>query len=271
MDNEETPAVELGAPQAKAHLARRNLLAAGIGGVAASLLPSLMGRAGASTPDDSGGGGSGGSGPDETSPDASTENTTDDTGGINADGGITGITEDSAGGPSTSAAPATTTSVSPQRPTDADVDRLDFLQGAEIAARELYDIALKSPALSEDQRLVLTAIGQAHRSYGQSLSGLLGREASNTANDELFSSMSSSFGGPVDGVIAAAYDLENSLVATHLDVIGQLEGTDAIELLAAVVTIEGRHGVVLADMAGTTELDDLLVAEEADAMAPAEG
>jgi hypothetical protein len=50
-----------------------------------------------------------------------------------------------------------------------------------------------------------------------------------------------------------------------------LRGTAGASLIASILIVEARHGTVLAFMNGATDLDDLLVDQEADALAPAEG
>jgi hypothetical protein len=211
---------------------RRRLLGIGLGSVAAALVPAVVERAGASAP-------------------PRTDGTTDNSGST------------------TTAAPAaTTTTAPPKRPTSEDLPLLNFLQGAELAANQLYKQALATD-LDDTQRTVLSVIGQSHLAYGQALSGLLGREADNTADQALLTAQSSAFGGPTAAMLQAAGKLESTLVATHTKVIGTLVGTDAATLLASIVTIEARNGVVLADLRGATDLAELLVDDEADALTPA--
>ena len=83
--------------------------------------------------------------------------------------------------------------------------------------------------------------------------------------------MKSSFSGALADVLDAAYTLESMAVATHDDILGKLQGTDGAALVASILIVEARHGTVLASLNGKTDLDDLLVDTEADALAPAEG
>ena len=98
------------------------------------------------------------------------------------------------------------------------------------------------------------------------MSGLLGRKAPGLLSQPLFDSLRGDFSGSADGVLAATYDLESALVATHLDVLAKLQGTDAAALLASVVSNEARHGTVLADLAGKSDESTLLVFEESAAL-----
>jgi hypothetical protein len=203
---------------------RRRLLGIGLGGAAVSLLPFLVARASATTPN---------SGPSDT----------------------TG---------------ATTTTAPPKRPSDADVALLGFAQSVELAARDLYDVALAADSFDENQRAVIATIRESHDAYAASLSGFLGREAPQAVNPAV-EDLKSSFGGDLASVLDAAYAFESTAVATHIDILGQLQGTDGAALIASILIVEARHGTVLGYLNGATSLDDLLVNTEADALAPAEG
>ena len=169
-----------------------------------------------------------------------------------------------------SAAPAegenTTTTAPPLRPTDADIELLGVAQQLELAARDLYDKALAASGWSADQATVVTTLRESHEAYAQSLSGLLGRNAPGAASPELLRILGAGWAGSPDKFLAAAYQLESAAVATHADLIAKLQGTDALTLIASIQIAEARHGTVLADMAGNTELADLLVENEADSL-----
>ena len=160
----------------------------------------------------------------------------------------------------------TSTTIPPQRPTDADVTVLGFAQQVELSATALYDEAIALGGWSDVQGAVVAAIREAHQAYAQSLSGLLGRKAPGVMSQPLFDSLRSDFSGSADGVLAAAYNLESALVATHLDVLAKVQGTDAAALVASIVTNEARHGTVLADLAGKSDEATLLVLEESAAL-----
>jgi Ferritin-like domain len=166
--------------------------------------------------------------------------------------------------------PATTTTVPPKRPSDADVELLGFAQTVEIAAFRLYEEALGTAEFSEEERAVIATFHDAHQAYAQSLSGFLGRDAPQVLNP-IYDEMLEAFSGDRASVLTAAYDLESVAVATHTDILGQLQGTDGAALIASILIVEGAHGTVLADIAGETDLDILLVKTEADALAPVGG
>ncbi len=219
------------APDDKAFM-RRRLLGIGLGGAAVSLLPFLSGRASASTP----------------------PNSTPDTAAL------------------TATAATTTTTAPPLRPTDDDVTLLGFGQSVELAARALYDVALGTKGLfDESQRAVIAAIRESHSAYVAALSGMLGRQAPQTVDSAVVDDLKSSFSGKLADVLKAASSLESAAVATHIEILGKLQGLDGAALIASILVVEARHGTVLASMNGSTNLDDLLVAKEADALTPAKG
>jgi Ferritin-like domain len=170
------------------------------------------------------------------------------------------------------AAPSTT--APPKRPTSGDAELLAFAQTVELAARNLYDVALADDGgidLGEQVRPVVVAIREAHEAYAQAISAMLGRNAPNTADADVVAALTSEFSGSADEFFAAAASLESTAVATHEDILGRLDGTDGAELVASVLIVEARHATVMAALGGATDLDDLLFAEEADALSPAEG
>jgi hypothetical protein len=216
-------------------LAKR-LLGVGIGGAAIALVPQIASRANASSPPGTGG----------AAPDA---------------GGSAAVT---------TTTPTPSTIAPPERPTDADIPLLVFSQSVEIAAYQLYNRAKDLP-FSDDQRTVVEVVRQSHLAYAQALSGLLGREADNETDEALLATMTPLFTRDVATMLQAAYDLESTLVATNVSLIGQLVGTNGAAMLATFVTVEGRNGTVFADLMGSTDLNVLLVDNEADALTPAKG
>jgi hypothetical protein len=174
-------------------------------------------------------------------------------------------------GRGTASASAPTTTAPPLRPTADDVTLLGFAQGVEMAARSLYDTALATSSLSGTDRDVILTIRESHDAYVQGISGLLGREAPLQVNADVVAAFEAAFAGSTADMLAAAYSIESTAVATHRDILGALQGLDGANLVASILIVEARHGTVLASMAGKSSLDELLVNVEADALAPAEG
>lgn len=215
-----------------APFARRRLVAAGLSGAALSLLPWLSDRAGAqpsTVPPSTGG---------DTTTTASTE-------------------------------PATTTTAPPKRPTTADIALLAFAQTIELAARDLYDVALAAKVFDDAAAGDITAIREAHEAYAQSLSGLIGRNAPGVRSDKLFNASKGDFAGTAATVAGNAADLENIAVATHLDILDQLVGIDAAALIASILVVEARHATVLHTFAGASSLAQQL-ASQGTALSPSD-
>lgn len=222
-------------------VARRRVLVAGISGTALSLLPFLGGRAHAS----------GRNNPST----ATTEPTT------GSDGSTVATTGDTA--------EATTTTAPPKRPTEDDIVLLSFAQSVELTIRDLYDVAIGAGTFTDATLEAVKAIREAHEAYAQSLSGLLGRVAPNTRIDELFTSLEKDFSGSSSDVATAARALENTAVATHSEVVGQLLGIDGSALVASMLMVEARHATYLATIAGAKTLEDELTGD-ADALSPSD-
>jgi Ferritin-like domain len=155
--------------------------------------------------------------------------------------------------------PATTP---PGQPTAGDTALLAALQGLELAARDLYRAALDAGA--SDEGGVLTTLRANHEGYANVISGLIGGAAPQTPDEALLEQFSADFEtSDVDAVATAGYDFESSAVATHLDALGELEGTDAAKAIASIVIVESRHCAVLADLGGRGDDLDALLDNEA--------
>lgn len=159
-----------------------------------------------------------------------------------------------------------TTAAPPRRPTDDDIALLGAAQQVELTARALYDAAIAAGEWSDTERIVITTIREAHEAAAQSLAGLLGGDAPGEMSQSLYSSMVSDFEGSVSSRLEAAYNLESAAVATHTELLAALIGIDGATLIAAIQSIEARHGTALADLNGQTVVSTLLVQDEAAAL-----
>lgn len=248
---------------------RRRILAAGLSATALSLVPVLARRAGASgrnavTSASLGGSSDTLGGTPSIAPNASTGGSSDAGATVNSNGGFNGtgdstnassdVTIGATGNSTADTAAATTTTAPPKRPTDEDVGLLAFAQSLELTIRNLYDVAIDLGAFDGPSLEAVKAIREAHEAYAQSLSGLLGRLAPNAAIDELFTAMLADFSGTAEEVATAAQALENTAVATHIDVVGALVGIDGSALIASMIIVEARHATVLATVAGVAEI-----------------
>jgi len=128
-------------------------------------------------------------------------------------------------------------------PTTADKQLLDFALSAELSVHDLYLKAIDSGMLSADEKLMMQMFSEHHKAYAQSLNGLLGKEASNTRNEALFST----YAGQLTSAQAMSrvlQSVENTMVATHTDILSSLEGLDGATLVASIITVEARHAAV---------------------------
>lgn len=135
-------------------------------------------------------------------------------------------------------------STPPAQPTDADKQLLLFTQGVELAARDLYKKAVESGKYSDDEAAMLTMFsGEHHNTYAQAMNGLIGKVATNKRNDSLYSTHVGQLGS-AQSAYAALQSLENTLAATNTDILGQLRGLDAAQILASIITTEARMAAV---------------------------
>ena len=128
-------------------------------------------------------------------------------------------------------------------PTGADKQLLDFALSAELSVHDLYVTAINSGMLSADEKLMMEMFSEHHKSYAQSLNGLLGKAATNTRNEALYTT----YAGQLTSAQAmnrVLQSIENTMVATHIDILSSLEGMDGATLVASIITVEARHAAV---------------------------
>jgi superoxide dismutase len=128
-------------------------------------------------------------------------------------------------------------------PTSADKQLLDFALSAELSVHDLYITAINSGVLSADERSMMEMFSEHHKSYAQSLNGLLGKAATNTRNEALYST----YAGQLTSAQAmnrVLQSIENTMVATHTDILSSLQGMDGATLVASIITVEARHAAV---------------------------
>ena len=131
----------------------------------------------------------------------------------------------------------------PKMPTSADKQLLDFALSAELSVHDLYVTAIDSGMLSADEKLMMEMFSEHHKSYAQSLNGLLGKAATNTRNEALYTT----YAGQLTSAQAmnrVLQSIENTMVATHIDILSSLEGMDGATLVASIITVEARHAAL---------------------------
>ena len=131
----------------------------------------------------------------------------------------------------------------PKMPTIADKQLLSFAQSAELSVHDLYVKAIDSGMLSADEKTMMQMFSDHHKAYAQSLNGLLGKAATNTRNESLYSTYASQLTS-AQAMSRVLQSVENTMVATHTDILSSLEGLDGATLIASIITVEARHAAV---------------------------
>lgn len=137
-------------------------------------------------------------------------------------------------------------SVPPSGYTAADAELLGVVQSIELAVRDLYQAAIDGGADDD----VWTGLRDNHRAYADVISGMVGRAAPGRRDDAFYEEQVGSFEATGEELATAAYDLESTLLATHTELLGELEGVDGARAIASIVTVVARHCAVLADLSG---------------------
>lgn len=147
---------------------------------------------------------------------------------------------------------------SPNVPTESDTEVLELGMAAELAVSDLYQVAVAA-GVSDS---TFATIAADHKAYGEAIAAMIGRSATGR-NDEIFDQFEADFDSSDTGAVAAtARQLEEVLVATHLQLVWQFVGTDPVDLITAILVVENRHAAVLADIAGENDLESLLGSTE---------
>lgn len=141
-----------------------------------------------------------------------------------------------------------TASATPGLP-DSDTELLGFAIALELTARDLYDAAIEAGA----QGSIWTVMREQHEGYAQALSGISGISA-DARNDAIYDALLSGFRGATS---QAAFELENTAAATHIELLGSIVENEAASLVASIAAIESRHAVVLGGVSGDDDLDSL--------------
>jgi superoxide dismutase len=97
--------------------------------------------------------------------------------------------------------------------------------------------------LSADERSMMEMFSEHHKSYAQSLNGLLGKAATNTRNEALYSTYAGQL-TTAQAMNRVLQSVENTMVATHTDILSSLQGMDGATLVASIITVEARHAAV---------------------------
>jgi hypothetical protein len=172
------------------------------------------------------------------------------------------------GGSSPETSAATTTTLPPKRPTTPDIDLLNFAEGVELAARDLYQAAVDAGAKDD----LVKALLANHRGYADVIKGQLGTKSAAARDDDVYDQFLSRFKvADLKTLATPAYELESIAVATHTELLNRIEGVDPARLLASILIVEARQAAVLADVSGKSGDYDALFDDSADALTPPSG
>ena len=149
-------------------------------------------------------------------------------------------------------------SVTPTPPTSADRALLAFANAAEFAARDLYAAAASLAAFNDEEKALLIGFHDHHRAAGQAIAGLVGSKATNVRDDAVYAAFRQRISGSnKSAIFDALRELENTLVSTHLSLVGSLDGTEGSALVASILNIQARHATTLALLDGRSLSDAL--------------
>ena len=126
---------------------------------------------------------------------------------------------------------------------EADKALLVVAQSAELAVHDLYLNAIAKAGFSGDELATMQLFADHHLAYAQAIGGLLGSDAPFERDDAIYQQF---VGTTSSGATAARtlQTLENTLAATHTDILSRIEGTNGAELVASIIVVEARHAAV---------------------------
>ncbi len=139
-------------------------------------------------------------------------------------------------------------------PSESDMVFLAEVMRVELAASDLYLSAATDN--TGDLEAAITVLAGNHRAYAQAIAGATGMSAG-SADEELVAQYAPAFLGSQTELLTSAHTLEQTLVATHTELIDQLESIHSITLVASIAVIESRHATVIAHALGVDDLDVL--------------
>ena len=139
---------------------------------------------------------------------------------------------------------------------------LGFAQAVELAAQDLYQVSLDAGVdepVMHAMREQPPGLRPGHRRACSAL------DAPGPPDEAIVAELRARSRAPTSTAVAAAgHDLESTLVATHTELLGLLEGIDGPTSSASIVIVEARHCAVLADMAGLGDDIDALFVNDAE-------
>lgn len=138
---------------------------------------------------------------------------------------------------------------------------ISFAISLELTARDLYQAVIDGGSTVTGWQI----LRQQHASYAERLAGLVG-ESANSRNDEVYGALEAGFTG--SSPVNAAFSLENTAAATHIELLSLLGDVKLAEQVAAIAAMESRHAAYLAERSGRGDDLDALFTNPATPLAP---
>jgi hypothetical protein len=126
-------------------------------------------------------------------------------------------------------------------PPAGDRELLSFAQGAELAVHDLYLVAAESSRVDTEAAAAMRVFAEQHLAVAQAIAGLIGSDAPNARAESVYASFrAAAASAPFETMQA----LENTLAATHTDLLGRIESLDAATMVASVISVTARRAAV---------------------------
>lgn len=133
----------------------------------------------------------------------------------------------------------------PKAPTPADLVALTFLDSVMLAAETLYDMAKIPGDLSAP---VLQTFRNNHRTQAEAFKALAGTEATKIANRAIVAEYGDAVG--TQNAVSTLAEVTDRLIATLLDQLAQVDGTNVTEVIAGALSTCSRQRLVLGQLLG---------------------
>jgi len=133
---------------------------------------------------------------------------------------------------------------------DADLAIVVFHESLELAAAQIYKIAVASGRLSPQQQENASTFGRHHAAHAEALYCLAGTQAPGgvrgTADQSVVDDIQPKIAAALDAtaVIQPLYELEEALAATNTAALANLESRQAAGAVASILPVDGQQAVV---------------------------
>jgi len=152
---------------------------------------------------------------------------------------------------------------------EADKALLIVAQSAELAVHDLYLNAIAKAGFAGDELATMQLFADHHLAYVQAIGGLLGSDAPFERNDTIYQQYLSATSSRATAA-STLQALENTLAATHTDILSRIVGTNGAELIASIIVVEARHAAIFGTLP-TLSLSSALENPAASLLPPATG